>query len=152
MHKKIQIVNVIGKREHINWHESDMHDLNAGVDMQWPQQRRRRRRQQPRWQRQCCDGQTCQPTCDKPNTIDQNISARQIKKLKSTKRHTLLYSYGDGISFRHRECGRTTESEAKIIPSLQTLNIVNYFSIRIKDALSSFLLRLAFFFCNFSFF
>lgn len=33
MHKKIQIVNVIGKREHINWHESDMHDLNAGVDM-----------------------------------------------------------------------------------------------------------------------
>lgn len=30
MHKKIQIVNVIGKREHINWHESDMHDLNVG--------------------------------------------------------------------------------------------------------------------------
>lgn len=46
MHKKIQIVNVIGKREHINWHESDMHDSNVGVDMEWCvrwQQRRRQR-------------------------------------------------------------------------------------------------------------
>lgn len=116
MHKKIQIVNVIGKREHINWHESDMHDLNVGVDMEW-----------------CgvydgSDGGVLLLTVKHANQLatNQTLQIQNISARQSVDKEIGIYTHS---VMAPPMWSHTTEKLKHKIPSLQTLNIVNYFAI-----------------------